>query len=338
MSKTTVFVRVTLVALLLAGTVGLELAAQQGPIHYIRYQRGSTISYGIKDGETVKELKGDIFTNPQPTGKTYKLADVTPLIPLDPKRVGKIIGIAGNSAAPGKAKPNKHPALFLKLPEQLVGDGSEVPLMPETVGGVIYEAELVVVIGKKARFVSVEDAPKYIFGVAMGHDLQNLGWWLGNGYKDTTPETFLAKNQDAAAGLGTEIVSGLDWHDLSISVKKNGKMINVQRTSQYNTKPEHLVSYLSRYMDLNPGDLLYMACLCTGRDVTHPNQKLFPGDKIEFILENGGHLRQTIVAAKIPPNANTWPDGVQERMESKAVIKLKPLSEDGSDVTPGLEK
>ena len=331
-------VSITLAVLLLAGTVAIDLSAQQGPTHYVRYQRGNAISFGIKEGDTVRELRGDIFEDPKPTGKTYKVSEVKMLTPLDPKKVGKVIGIAGNSAAPGKAKPQKHPGLFAKFPEQIVGDGSEVPLFPETIGGMIYEAELVVVVGKKARFVSVEDAPKYIFGVTIGHDLQNLGWWLGDGYKDTTPSQFLAKNQDAAVGLGSEIVSGLDWHDLAITVKKNGKTINVQRTSQYNTKPEHLVSYLSRYMDLNPGDLLYMACLCAGRDVTHPNQKLFPGDKIEFQLENAAVLHQTFVEKKIPAGAKTWPDDVQPRMDSKAVIKLKPLSEDGSDVTPGAEK
>ena len=338
MRKISMYVRVMLAVLLMAGTVSLDLAAQEGPTTYVRYERGSTISFGIKEGDTVRELQGDLFANPQPTGQTYKVSEVKMLIPLDPKKVGKIIGIAGNSAAPGKAEPRKHPALFTKFPEHLVGDGSEVPLFPETIGGMIYEAELVVVIGKKARYVSVADAPKYIFGVAIGHDLQNLGWWMGGGNGDKNPEHFLAKNQDAAVGLGSEIVTGVDYNDLAITVKKNGKTINIQRTSQYNNKPEDTVSYLSRYMDLNPGDLIYMACLCAGRDITHPNQKLFPGDKMEFILENGGQLRQTMVAAKIPPGANTWPDGVQDRTEYQSKINLQPLSTNGEDTTPGAEK
>lgn len=337
MRKTRRYVHVVLASLLLAGTVSIDLSAQSGPTSYVRYQRGSTTSYGIKEGDSVRELRGDLFANPQPTGKSYKLSDVKLLIPLDPKRVGKIIGIAGNSAAPGKAQPQRHPALFSKFPEHLVGDGSEVPLFPETVGGMIYEAELVVVIGKKARYVSVADAPKYIFGVAIGHDLQNLGWWMPR-QGDTRPENFLAKNQDAAVGLGTEIVSGLNYNDLEITVKRNGKTVNVQRTSQYNTQPQHLVSYISRFMDLNPGDLLYMACLCSGRDITHRNQQLYPGDKWEFILENGGVLRQTMVAAKVPADANTWPDGVQDRAQYQSKINLKPLSTDGSDVSPGAEK
>ena len=338
MEKRSMCVRVMLAVLVLTGTVSIDVSAQQGPTTYVRYQRGETISFGIKEGDTVRELQGDLFANPTPTGMTYKISEVKMLMPLDPKKVGKILGIAGNSAAPGEAKPRKHPALFTKFPEHLVGDGSEVPLFPETLGGVIYEAELVVVIGKKARYVSVADAPKYIFGVAIGHDLQNLGWWMGDGNGDQQPSRFLAKNQDAAVGLGSEIVTGVDYNDLAITVKKNGKTINIQRTSQYNTKPEHIVSYLSRYMDLNPGDLIYMACLCSGRDIGHPNQQLVPGDKIEFHLEKGGVLRQTMVAAKIPPGANTWPDGVQDRTEYQSQISIKPRSPNGEDTTPGAEK
>ena len=161
---------------------------------------------------------------------------------------------------------------------------------------------------------------------------------MGDGNGDQQPSRFLAKNQDAAVGLGSEIVTGVDYNDLAITVKKNGKTINIQRTSQYNTKPEHIVSYLSRYMDLNPGDLIYMACLCSGRDIGHPNQQLVPGDKVEFHLEKGGVLRQTMVAAKIPPGANTWPDGVQDRTEYQAQISIKPRSPNGEDMSPGAEK
>ena len=332
------YVRVMLAVFLIAGTVSLDLAAQQGQTTYVRYERGSTISFGIKEGDTVRELQGDLFADPQPTGQTYNVSEVKMLIPLDPKKVGKILTVLSNSAAPGEAKPSKHPALFTKFPEHLVGDGSEVPLFPETIGGMIYEAELVVVIGKKARYVSVADAPQYIFGVAIGHDLQNLGWWMGSETPDAVPDRFLAKNQDAAVGLGSEIVAGLDYNDLAMTVKKNGKTINVQRTSQYNAKPEHIVSYLSRYMDLNPGDLIYMSCLCSGRDLGHPNQQLFPGDKMEFHLENGGQLRQTMVAAKIPPGATTWPDGAQDRTEYQSRLSFKPMSPNGEDMTPGAEK
>ncbi len=78
---------VMLAVVLLAGVASIVLSAQQGPTHYVRFQRGSTIGLGIKDGDTVRELSGDLFANPKPTGKTYKLAEVKLLTPLDWKKV-----------------------------------------------------------------------------------------------------------------------------------------------------------------------------------------------------------------------------------------------------------
>src|SRR5579862_3710409 len=69
-----------------------QRAAQQGT-HYVRFSRGSVTSFGIRDGETVREFKGDIFQNPTPTGKTYKLSEVKLLVPLDWEKVHKIIGV-----------------------------------------------------------------------------------------------------------------------------------------------------------------------------------------------------------------------------------------------------
>src|SRR5271157_4906295 len=60
---------------------------------YIRYQTGSAVAHGILDGETVRELNGDIFENPTETGATHRLADVTLLAPCQP---GKIMAVGLN--------------------------------------------------------------------------------------------------------------------------------------------------------------------------------------------------------------------------------------------------
>lgn len=330
-----------LLVVLFAGVISIAPSAQQGATHYVRYQRGNTVSFGIKEGEIVRELSGDLFANPKPTGKTYKLAEVKLLAPLDWKKVTKIIGVGNNSALPGKNKPVAHPTLFAKLPQYLIGDGSEVPVFPESVGGLIYEAELVVVIGRNARYVSVTDAPKYIFGVAIGNDLQEIDWWLNgagtlkNGNRQ--PNGYLAKTQEGSAGIGAEIVSGVDYDNLKITVRKNGKAISVGSTSQHLNTPAQVVSYISRYIELFPGDLIYMGCICAGRDISHPNQKLFVGDKMEYELENGGRLRQTMVAAKVPAGASTWPDGFADRMDLTK-MNFFPKPAQGADTTPGAEK
>src|SRR5262245_30988786 len=106
----------------------ISTSAQSGEgTHYVRFQRGSTIAFGIREGETIKELRGDLFESPKPTGKTYKLSDVKLLVPLDWHKVTKILGVGVNSGflkdAPLKAVP--HPYIFSKYPQGLVTDGGE---------------------------------------------------------------------------------------------------------------------------------------------------------------------------------------------------------------------
>jgi 2-keto-4-pentenoate hydratase/2-oxohepta-3-ene-1,7-dioic acid hydratase in catechol pathway len=315
-------------------------SAQQGPTHYVRFQRGSTIAFGIKESDSVRELKGDLFHDPKPTGKTYKLSEVKLLVPLDWEKVHKIIGIGANTGPTAQNKPLAHPILFAKLPQYMVTDGGEVPLFPESLGGLIFEGEMVLVIGKNARYVSVADAPKYIFGVTVGNDLQEIDWWInGSTGKNGTrqPGTYLAKTQEGSAGLAQEIVSGVDYSNLALTIRKNGKAVSVGRTNTYLNPPDQIVSYISRYVELLPGDLIYMGCFCAKRDMPHPNQKLFVGDKMEFELENVAKFHLNVVAAKIPAGATTWPDGFADRMDLTK-LNVFPTTNKTDDTTPGAEK
>ena len=152
-------------------------SAQQGQTHYVRYERAGTTSFGVLDGETVRELSGDLFQSPELTGETYELSEVKLLVPLDWKKVRKIVGIGANGGPPPPAERQliTHPILFAKFPQGLVTDGSEIELFPEMTR-LIFEGELVLVIGKEARHVSVADAPSYIFGVAVGNDVSENDW------------------------------------------------------------------------------------------------------------------------------------------------------------------
>ena len=323
---------VTLVLLWVAGAMSIVPSAQQGPMHYVRFQHEDTVSFGIREGDTVRELAGDLFEDPTPTGTTYRLAEVELLTPLDWEKVHKIIGVGANFAPdpPAPIVPAAYPILFAKLPQYLVTDGSEIPMWPEMKGGLIFEGEVVVVIGKNARYVSVADAPEYIFGVAIGHDVQEIDWWINGatGANGTNqPGSYLAKANEGSAGIGTDIVAGLDYSNLTLTIRKNGKVVGVGNTSRFLNTPAMVVSFISRYIELLPGDLIYMGCFCAGRDIGHPDQKLFVGDKIEFELENAGTLTQTVVAAKVPPGASTWPDGYADRNDlTKLQVFPKPTA------------
>ena len=292
-------------AVLLIAGLSIVMSAQQGPTHYVRYERAGTTSFGVLDGETVRELSGDIFQDPELTGNTFELAEVTLLVPLDWTKVRKIIGIGANGGPPPPAErePITHPILFAKFPQGLVSDGSEIESFPEMTR-LIFEGELVLVIGKEARHVAVADAPSYIFGVAVGNDVSENDWWGAGatGRLGTrVPGVILAKALDTFSGIGTSIVSGLDYSQLRLTVKKNGKLVADGNTNSFYNNPAQIVSYLSRYITLFPGDLIYMGCFCYGRDVYAPDQRLYVGDRLETELENVGALRQTVIAAKAPP-------------------------------------
>ena len=300
------------VAAALAAGATIPLLAQQ-PTHYVRFAHAGVTSFGIRDGNTVRELRGDLFQDPQPTGLTYPLSEVDLLVPLDWKNVSKIIGVGVNAVGRDvEPVPVQNPLLFTKFPQTLVGDGSEIEVLPEMAETrLIYEGELVVVIGKAARHVSVTDAPDYIFGAAIGHDVSQFDWWWngshGEGMNgqpgDSLPGDVQGKGSETFSGIGTDIVAGVDYNNLTLTIRKNGEVVSQENTNRLRNKPAWIVSYLSRYITLLPGDLIYLGCLCGGRpDLSRPDQQLLVGDTIEFELEQVGTLRQTVVAAKVPGN------------------------------------
>ena len=82
--------------LVLLGLTQVVLRAQSGITRYVRFSQGSSVSYGILEGGTVRELDGDFLLGARPTGKTFPLSDVRLEIPLDPMKVSKVLGVALN--------------------------------------------------------------------------------------------------------------------------------------------------------------------------------------------------------------------------------------------------
>lgn len=124
----------------------------------MRFQKGDTIGFGVVEGERVREVSGDLFCSWVKTDKTYALRDVTFLPPTVPTQV---LALAGNykSHLQDASVPPKFrvPQPFLKSPSCLVGHGASI-VIPADAKHVHFEAELVIVIGKKASRVSKDKA------------------------------------------------------------------------------------------------------------------------------------------------------------------------------------
>ena len=266
-----------LVALLLA-TTAVSVAQAQVVTKYVRYSLGGRTAYGILDGDAVRELSGDLFAAPRTTGKSLKLAQVALLAPCEPK---KVIAVGLNYVTHlGERPAATYPGLFAKMPTSIIGPEADV-IYPADATNLHFEGEMVVVIGKRARHVPVADARQYVFGVTAGNDISERDWQRAD------LQWFRAKASDTFGPLGPAIVQGLNYDDLLLQTRVNGEVVQSQRTSDLIFNVPAIVSYVSRYVTLEPGDLIY-----TGTPGTTKAMK--PGDVVEVEIEGIGVLRNRI--------------------------------------------
>lgn len=249
---------------------------------YIRYRSGSGASYGILDGDTVREISGGLFGSRTPTGVTHALADVKLLVPCEP---GKILAVGLNykSHLGGRPQP-AHPEIFYK-PVTALQDPGEPIVLPNEATDVHYEGELVIVMGRKVRNASRDEAASAIFGVTAGNDVSERNWQHGQG-KDL--QWWRAKGSDTFAPLGPVIVTDVDSANLILETRLNGETVQKQTTGDLIFDCPAIVSRISGWVTLLPGDVIY-----TGTPGS--TKKLSAGDVVEVELEHVGILRNPVV-------------------------------------------
>lgn len=180
------------------------------------------------------------------------------------------------------------PVLFNKFANALAADGDTVSLMPEY-REYDYEAELVAVIGKPARNVSVEEALDYVFGYTCGNDLSTRDLQFAR-----SNQWLLSKTLDGFAPIGPCLVTAdeLDPNNLHISSKVNGELRQNSNTSDMIFSTAQIISDLSHHFVLMPGDLIFTG---TPQGVMHgypADQKnwLKAGDEVTVTIEGIGTL------------------------------------------------
>jgi 2-keto-4-pentenoate hydratase/2-oxohepta-3-ene-1,7-dioic acid hydratase in catechol pathway len=267
------------ITLLGAATVSSNATPQRSTTAYVRYTHNGATAYGILEGETIRELKGNLFANPTPTGRQVKRADVQLLPPCEPV---KVIAVGLNYKSHlGDRKPAAYPGLFAKFPSSLVGHEANI-VIPSDSTNIHYEGELVVVIGRRAKNISKADAPSHIFGVTAGNDVSERAW------QSADLQWFRAKASDTFGPMGPAIITGLNYNDLLLQTRLNGEVVQSERTRDLLFDVDTIVSYVSRYVTLDPGDVIF-----TGTpDVTRPFKA---GDVIEVEIEGIGVLRNRAI-------------------------------------------
>jgi 2-keto-4-pentenoate hydratase/2-oxohepta-3-ene-1,7-dioic acid hydratase in catechol pathway len=187
-----------------------------------------------------------------------------------------------------------YPVLFSKFNNSLSAHGSKVELPTKVAKMFDYEAELVVVMGSTATDVGQEEALEYVAGYCVGNDLsaRDLQW--------RTSQFLLGKTSDGFAPIGPYLVTAdavPDPDALDIACYVNGERRQSSNTSDMIFKCAFTVSYVSRYMTLKPGDLLFMGTpegVVWGRPETE-RRWLKAGDELVTEIQGLGRQRVRLV-------------------------------------------
>jgi 2,4-didehydro-3-deoxy-L-rhamnonate hydrolase len=211
-------------------------------------------------------------------------------------RPSKIICVGLNYSLHAKetgADIPKQPILFMKASSSLSGPFDPV-IIPKNSEKTDWEVELAVVIGKKASYVSEEEAMNFVAGYVLHNDVSERDFQLKHG-----GQWVKGKSCDTFAPMGPYMVTReeiKDPHNLRLWLSVNGKILQDSNTSDLIFKIPKLVSYISQYMSLLPGDVISTgtpAGVGLGLD---PPRYLKPGDEIELGIDGLGSAKQVAKA------------------------------------------
>jgi 2-keto-4-pentenoate hydratase/2-oxohepta-3-ene-1,7-dioic acid hydratase in catechol pathway len=268
---------------LAAATVLVPPGAAAGVERIVRFQRGGRTAYGLLEGDSIQPLAGTLFDY-KPSGARVKLAEAKLLCPCEPSKM-LAVGLNYKSHL-GNRTPPRNPELFYKPITCAVAPESEI-VIPAESKNTHYEGELVVVIGKRVKNASVAQAREAIFGVTAGNDVSERDWQNG---PEKDLQWWRAKGADTFGPFGPAIARGVDYGKLLLQTRLNGKVVQKQSTADLLFDCPAIVSFVSRYVTLVPGDVIF-----TGTPGS--TQKLSHGDVVEIDIESVGVLRNKVVQA-----------------------------------------
>ena len=230
-----------------------------------------------------------------PAAVKYPASGVTLLPPVpDPAKILCVgLNYRDHAIEGGKEIPAE-PVLFCKYPNTLVGHDAAIKL-PKVSTKVDYEAELVVVIGRRGKNIAAADAMSYVGGYTCGHDVSARDWQLEKPEKQWS----IGKTFDTFGPTGPVIVTADDLNDphaLRVQLRLNGRTMQDSNTREFIFKVPEIIAYLSQVVTLEPGDLIFTGTPPGVGISRKPPVLLKPGDEVEVEIEQIGVLRNHCVA------------------------------------------
>ena len=243
----------------------------------------------LDDDNKIIELKGDLLDYFNKDIKSildnmiasHSLDDIEILSPTEPSKIVCIGLNYKDHAKELNLELPESPVIFIK-PSTTINRTDNIIIYPKVSKQIDYEGELAVVIGKKIKQVSVEEADDYIFGYTIINDVTARDFTLGDG------QWTRGKSCDGFAPIGPYIETDLDPLNQNIVTKVNGNIKQNSNTSQMIFSPQEIISYVSETMTLNPGDVI-----ATG---TPPGVGEMKADSIvEVTIEDIGTLKNYLI-------------------------------------------
>ena len=191
----------------------------------------------------------------------------------------------------GQAAP-KYPSMFIRFPRSFVGHGASL-VRPKASPQLDYEGEVVIVIGKGGRHIEERDALDHIAALSLCNE-GTIRDWVRHAKFNVTQ----GKNFDATGSLGPWIVPYEDENqiaDIRLTTRVNGELRQDDRTSRMIFGFRYLISYISTFTTLVPGDVIVTGTPTGAGARFDPPKFLVPGDVIEVTAEGIGTLANDVV-------------------------------------------
>lgn len=232
----------------------------------------------------------------RPDAASYPAEAVTirPPVPNPQKIVCIGLNYRDHAIEGGKAIPTE-PVLFSKFPTALIAHGEPI-VLPKVAKKVDYEAELVIVIGRRGRHIPNDDSAfEFVAGYTCGHDVSARDWQFRGEEKQWT----IGKTFDTFAPVGPHILTRdepFDPHNAQVKLRLNGETMQNSNTREFIFKIPVLLHFLSQVFTLEPGDLIYTGTPPGVGIARKPQVLLKPGDVTEVEIEGLGVLKNPVVA------------------------------------------
>jgi len=248
----------------------------------VRFKYKGKESWGIARDELIKFLKNSPFTKLELTGQVIPFHKVKLLPPAAPTKI-ILVGLNYRDHAKElKMSLPRDPIIFLKPPSSLIAHGEKI-IYPRMVKRLDYEAELALVISKKARDISAAESSKYILGYTCLNDITARDLQKKDG------QWSRAKSFDTFCPVGPWVETEINPDNLRVSCRLNGGLKQDSCTSNFIFPVDYLVAFISRIMTLYPGDIISTG---TPKGVG----RMRPGDKVEVLIEGIGGLKNQVVS------------------------------------------